>query len=112
MEASWPATSGATRISVVRTTPTIGVAGSGRHSTYRPAPAATRSRASTIMRARPRLAMRPPPVDEKRRHHRQDEIGEGEEPKSAPVMRHLVEGRAKLVHAHEAVDREIGRKQV
>ena len=39
MAASWPPTSGATRISVARTTPTIGGAGSGRHSKYPPTPA-------------------------------------------------------------------------
>ena len=48
--ASWPPTSGATRTSVVRTTPTIGGVGSGRDSQYPPAPAATTMRPSATMR--------------------------------------------------------------
>src|SRR5262245_29590554 len=108
MAASWPPTSGATRTSVVRTTPTIGAAASDRHRTYPPAPAATRTRPSAIMTLR--LAMAAPPLDDERRQHRQREISSGEQPQTAPVVCHLPEARAELVDAHHAVDREIRRE--
>src|SRR5262245_64392387 len=110
MAASRPPTSGATRTSVVRTTPTIGAAASDRHRTYPPAPAATRTRPSAMMAGALRLAMAAPPLDDERRQHRQRKISSGEQPQAAPVVRHLPEARAELVDAHHAVDRKIRRE--
>src|SRR5262249_5749183 len=110
MAVSWPPTSGATRISVTRTTPTMGAAASGRHRRYAPTPAATRTRPAVMMVAR--LAMRLPPLDQECGHHRDHEIDRRQNPKAAPVVRHLPEAGAQLVDAHEPIDREIGRKDV
>src|SRR5262245_16319135 len=109
MAASWPPTSGATRTSVVRTTPTMG-ADSDRHRRYPPAPAETRTKPSALMVTPPRVGMAAPPPDEKRREHREREISDGEQPEAPPVVRHLPQARAQLVDAHEAVDREIRRE--
>src|SRR5262245_16823268 len=107
MAASWPPTSGATRTSVVRTTPAMGAACSSCHRTYPPAPAATSSRPSTMMTADLRLAMRLPPLAHKRRQHREREISGGEEPQAPPVVHHLPQAGAELIDAHDAIDREI-----
>src|SRR5262249_9026287 len=112
MVASWPPTSGATRISVVRTTPTIGAAGSERHRRYRPAPTAATTRPSAMTRRRPLLAMRPPPLHDGGRHHRQREIGDGQPPQGAPIVRHLRKARAQLIEADDAVDGGIRREYV
>src|ERR1700751_1923915 len=111
MLASWAATSGATRISVTRTTPTMGVSSVVRNSSYPRAPAATSTRAIAMMPAR-FLAMRLPPLDEECGHHRQHEIADGENPKAPPVARDLPQARAQLVDAHEPVDREVRREDI
>src|SRR5262245_973268 len=110
--ASWPPTSGATRISVVRTTPTIGAVGPGRHRRYRPAPTAARTRATTMMRRCPLLAMHPPPLDDRGRYHGKREIGESQVPQGAPSVRHLPQARAQLVQPDDAVDGGIRREYV
>src|SRR5262245_66612804 len=97
MVASWPPTSGATRISVVRTTPTMGAACSSCHRTYPPAPAAARRRPSTVMTAALRLAIRLPPLAQKRRAHREREISGGEETEPPPVVHHLTQARARSI---------------
>src|SRR5262249_34361618 len=79
MAASWPPTSGATRISVTRTTPTRGGSAWGGHSAYPAVPAATRTKATAMMIVR-FLAMRLPPLDETCRHHREHEIDGGQDP--------------------------------
>src|SRR5262249_26223355 len=109
--ASWPATSGATRISVTRTTPTMGVSARDGHSAYPPAPAATTTR--TPMMVARLLAMRgPPPLDEECGHHREHEIASRHDPQPAPVARHLPQARTDLVDADQPVDRKIRRKHV
>src|ERR1043166_7107089 len=111
MAVSWPPTSGATRIWVMRTTPTMGGSASGRHSTYPPTPAATRMRPSAVM-VTDRLAMRPSPLHEERGHHREREIDHRQNPQAPPVARHLPQAGAQLVDAHQSVDREIGGEDV
>src|SRR5262249_30546636 len=106
MEASCPPTSGATRTSVVRTTPTSGASWPGRHRKNSPAPVATTMSAMTIRR----LAMRHPPLDEARGQHRERKIRDGEPPQAAPVVRDLGEAGAQLVHANDAVDGKIRRE--
>ena len=56
--------------------------------------------------------MRLPPLDEKRGHHREHEIDDRQDPKPAPVARHLPQARAQLIDANDAVDREIGGKDI
>src|SRR5262249_61655872 len=108
--ASWPPAHGATRISVARTTPTIGVAWPGRHTLYAPAPAATSS--SPTAPTRPRLAMHPLPIDEKRGYHRERQIAHRLASHPAPLLRHLPQAGTQLVHADDAVDRELRRDDV
>src|SRR5262249_30132995 len=110
MAASWPPTSGATRISVARTTPTTGATCPECHRIYAPAPAATSGRPSAPMR--PRLAMHPPPLDKKRGHHRERAIADRLPPQPTPIVPHLPQARPQLVHANDAVDREVGREDV
>src|SRR5262249_14880481 len=111
MAASCPATSGATRTSVVRTTPTIG-GGSGRQSKYAPMPAASTMIPSAMKVADLRLRMHAPPLGDKRGNHRKREVGDGKNPKAAPVVQHLPQARTQLIDAHEAVDRQVRRKYV
>src|SRR6516225_3828550 len=99
MAASWPPTSGATRISVMRTTPTIGAAGSGRHRKYALTPTMARMTPNPMIRAGLRLAMYPPPSDDKRGHHREREIENSQDPETAPVVRHLPQAGAHLIDA-------------
>src|SRR5262245_66213978 len=111
MDASWPPTSGATRTSVVRTTPTMGEASARRHSTYPATPAATRMRPSAMPTAA-RLAMRSPPLDERCGNHREREIDDGQAQQAAPVVHHLTKACDQLADADDAVDREIRREYV
>src|SRR5262249_42808949 len=106
MAASWPPTSGATRTSVVRTTPTMGETSARRHRTYPPMPAAMRIRPSAMPTAA-RLAMRSPPLDERCGNHREREIDDGQAPQTAPVEDHLTKTCAQLADADDAVDRKI-----
>src|SRR5215470_1716850 len=99
--ASWPATSGARRISVARTTPAIGAAGAERNRKYPPRPAATRATPSK----RIRLAMGVSPLGQGRRRHGEREVNQHQDPQAAPVARHLPEVRAELADAHDAIDR-------
>src|SRR5262245_44718743 len=92
--------------------PPTRAARSGRHRTYPTAPAATTRRPSAMMRRRLRLAIRMPPVDQMRRKHREQEIYDCQEPKAGPSVRHLPQARTELVDAHDAVDREIGGKDL
>ena len=78
MAASWPPTSGATRTSVVRTMPTTGGGGSGRHRKYPPTPAAITMPPSAMMREALRLAMHLPPLGESCGNHREREIDDGQ----------------------------------
>src|SRR5712671_336291 len=110
MLVSCPPTSGATRISVTRTTPTMGAATSERDARYPPAPAATRTRPTAMITGL--LAMRPPPLHKERGHHREREIDDRQNPQAPPVARHLPQACAQLVDAHESVDREIRRKDI
>src|SRR5262249_20262386 len=64
------------------------------------------------MRASLRLAMNPSPSDDKRGHHREREIEDGQAPEAAPVVRHLPQAGAQLVDADDAVDRKIRREYV
>src|SRR5215468_1523413 len=105
MAASCPATSGATRVSVVRTTPTTDAVCSGGHRRYPPAPAAARRRPSTMTRGWPWLAIRVPPLEKTRRNDGEREVTDGQEPEPSPVVRHFPKTRAQLVDAHDAVDR-------
>src|SRR5262249_37044911 len=111
MLASWPPTSGAMRTSVVRTTPTMASA-SGRQKTYPPALAAAIARPSTTMPASRRLAMHASPPDHGRGNHREHEIDDGQYPEAPPVVNDLPQARAQLIDAHDAIDGEIGRKDV
>src|SRR5215475_1756062 len=110
MAASWPLTSGATRTSVVRTTPTTGGDGWERQSRYPPTPAAITTTPSAIMRVGRRLGMHAPPPDEKRGNHREREVDHGKCPEAAPIARHFPQAGAQLIDAHEAVDGEVRRK--
>src|SRR5262249_51542831 len=105
MAASCPPTSGATRTSVARTTPTSDAGSTGGHSRYPPTPAAARRRPSTMMREWPWLAMRVPPFGEMRRNDCEREVADGEEPEASPGVRHVPEIRAQLANADDAVDR-------
>src|SRR4051812_17393580 len=107
MVASWPPTSGATRISVVRTTPAMVGGGSGRKRRYPPTPAATRTPLSTTIRLRA-SAMGAPPLDQGCRHDGEHEVDERKDPQPKPVTRNLPQACAQLVDADDAVDREIG----
>src|SRR5262245_38379533 len=109
MAASWPPTSGATRISVVRTTPTSGAGGAECHRSYAPMPATARLKPSAIVRMC-FLAMRRPPFDERGRYHGEREIDHGKGAEPTPVVHHLPQARAQLVDADDAVDRKIGRE--
>src|SRR5215475_4337528 len=111
MAASWPPTSGATRTSVVRTTPTMGEGAARRHRTYPPTPAAMRIRPSAMPTAA-RLAMRSPPLGERCGNHREREIDDGQAPQTAPVEDHLTKTCAQLADADDAVDRKIRREYV
>src|SRR5438309_1629405 len=86
------AVAGATRISVARTTPTMGEASARPHKTYPPMPAATRTSPSAMIPLPVRLSMRAPSLDQRRGHHRKHEIDDGESPQAAPVAHHLPEG--------------------
>src|SRR5262245_51529047 len=108
--ASWPPTSGATRTSVVRTTPTIGGVAVGRDSQYPPAPTASATMPNALIRPSLPLTMHLPPLDQKCRHHRECEIDDREAPQSAPIADELPQGGAQLIDANEAVDREIRRE--
>src|SRR5215813_876915 len=105
MAASWPPTSGATRISVARTTPTTEAACTGGHRRYPPTPAAARRRPSTMMRGWPWLAICVPPFGQARRNDCEREVADGEEPKASPGVRHVPEIRAQLANPDDAVDR-------
>src|SRR5262245_25125821 len=109
--ASWPPTSGATRISVVRTTPTMGSTASDRHNAYAPAPAAMRLTPTAMMAMRV-LGMCPSPLDHERGHHCEREIDGRQDPKAAPGARHLPQACAELIDADDTVDGEIGWKYV
>src|SRR5215468_4455167 len=99
MAASWPPTSGATRISVARTTPTTEADCTGGHRRYPPTPAAARRRPSTMMRAWPWLAIRLPPFGQTRRNDCEREVADGEEPEASPGVRDLPKTRSQLVDA-------------
>src|SRR6516165_8770009 len=96
MAASWPATSGATRTSVVRTTPTMD-ADSGRDSQYPPMLAATAITPSAMMRAARALAMHLPPLHEKRGYDCECEIDDREAPQPAPIANNLPQAGAQLI---------------
>src|SRR5215468_2063398 len=96
MAASCPPTSGATRISVVRTTPTMGAAVSEGDSEYRPTPATTRI-APTARVIIGVLTTCLSPLDQKCGCHCQCEIDCRQNPKAAPVARDLPQARAQLV---------------
>src|SRR4029453_16859871 len=102
MAASWPPTSGATRISVARTTPTIGEAYLGRQRTYPPIPAAARMSPSAVMGMPVRLATPPPPLGKRGGNHRERKIDDRQGPQAAPVVRHLPQGCAELVDAENS----------
>src|SRR5258705_6518575 len=112
MTASWPPTSGAARISVARTTPTTDAVCPGGHRRYPPAPAAARRRPSTIIRGCRGLAIRVPPFDQTCGNDCEHEVADGEEPKASPGVRHVPKICAQLANADDAVDREIGRKDM
>src|SRR5262245_27229336 len=104
MAASWPPTSGATRISVMRTIPTMGGVPSARHRTRTGRPAAARAKLTAI--AAGLLAMGLPPLQEERGRHSKSEIDDGQNPQTPPVSCHLPQTRSQLVDTHEPVDRE------
>src|SRR5438128_669757 len=104
--ASWPPTSGATRTSVVRTTPTMGAVASELRMTYVATPTATTAKA-TAMIATPLLAMGLPPFDQECGYHRDREIDDRQNPEATPVARHLPEACAELIDADDAVDGEV-----
>src|SRR5262245_11571726 len=110
MAASWPPTSGATRISVMRTMPTSGGMLSERHSTATARPAATRAKPTAMTTSL--LAIDLPPFQEEHGHRCQHEIDDCQNPQAPPVARHLPKARAQLVDAHEAVNREIGGEDI
>src|SRR5215831_5487973 len=101
MVASCPPTSGATRISVARTTPTTDAACTGGHRRYPPAPAAARRTPSAMIRGWPWLAIRVPPFDQTRRNDCEREVADGEETESPPVVLQLPETRPQLVDADD-----------
>src|SRR5262245_15793945 len=109
MLASWRRPSGATRTSVVRTTPTMASV-SGRQKTYPPALAAAIAKPSTTMPASLRLAMQASPPDHGRGNHREHEIDDGQDPEALPVVNDLPQARPQLFDAHDAIDGEIRRE--
>src|SRR6516225_8072399 len=111
MLVSWPLTSGATRISVTRTTPTMGAATLERHTRYPPAPAATKTRATAIM-VTGLLAMRLSPLDEECGYHCEREIDDRQNPQTAPVARYAPHDSAKLAYAHDSINCETSREYV
>src|SRR5262249_29226643 len=109
MAAGCPPTSGATRISVPRTTPTMGASALDGHSAYPPAATSTRMPAAMIARF---LAMRLPPLDDERGHHCEPEIDGRHDRETTPVARHVPQAGAELVDARDPVDGEIRRKDM
>src|SRR5215468_881980 len=107
MAVSWPPTSGATRTSVARTTPTMGAGASWRHKIYPPTPAARMMRPNAAIPPDVRLSMRLPPLHQKRRQHREREVDDGKRPQAAPVARHFPQACAQLIDADDAIDCEI-----
>src|SRR5262245_51664361 len=110
MAASCPPTSGATRISVMRTTPTRGGVPSERHSTATARPAAARAKPTAIIAGL--LAMGLPPLQEERGRHCKSEIDDGQNPQTPPVSCHLPQTCSQLVDTHESVDREKGGEDI
>src|ERR1700755_3286803 len=96
----------------MRTTPTIAGSGTGRQMKYALTPAATARSAGTTIRVSLGLAMRLPPLDDDRRHHREHEVDAGEEPQSAPGVHPLPQARTELADANEAVDRKVRRENL
>src|SRR5215468_9547544 len=107
MAASCPPTSGASRISVARTTPTTDAACPGGHRRYPPAPAAARRGPSAMIRGCPALAICVPPFGQMRRNDCEHEVADGEEPEASPGVRYVPDIRPQLVDADDAVDRQI-----
>src|SRR5262245_17190652 len=105
--ASWPPTSGATRICVARTSPITGAGDSGRCRKNVAPPAATRAARPSHARRR-RLANVPPPPNHGHRRRREREVDGGKDAEPGPIARHLPQRRAELVDADDSVDREIG----
>src|SRR5262249_51341085 len=70
-----------------------------------------RSRAAATM-VTGLLAMRLSPLDEECGYRCEREIDDRQNPQTAPVACYLPQASAKLVYAHDTVDREIGREQV
>src|SRR5258708_6929016 len=89
----------------------MGEASARCHRTYPPTPAATTMRPSAMPTAA-RLAMRSPPLHERRGNHREREIDDGQTPQAAPVVHHLAKACAELADTDDAVDREIRREYV
>src|SRR5262249_28818058 len=89
-----------------------GAGASGRHKKSPPAPAARMIRPSATITPDLRLSMALPPLDEKRGHHREREVNDGEGPQSAPVVRHLPQACAQLIDPNHPVDGEIRREYV
>src|SRR3984893_17754584 len=90
----------------------MGETSARRQRTYPPMPAATTMRPSAMPTAA-RLAMRSPPLHHERRgHHREREIDDGQAPQAAPVVHYLAKACAQLADADDAVDREIRREYV
>src|SRR5262245_21421921 len=112
MIASCPPTSGATRISVPRTTPITDAACSGGQRRYPPPPAAARRRPSAMIRGCPWLAIRLPPFGQARRKDCEREVADGEEPETLPGVCHVPEIGAQLANPDDRIDREIGREDV
>src|SRR5215471_8301762 len=52
------------------------------------------------------------PLDEECGYNREREIDDRQNPQTAPVACHLPQASAKLVYAHDTVDRGIGREHV
>src|SRR5262249_8297147 len=89
----------------------MGEASARRHRTYPPTPAATTMRPSAMPTAA-RLAMRSPPLHERRGNHREREIDDGQAPQAAPAVTPPPKPCAQLADADQAVDREIRREYV
>src|SRR5260370_41912535 len=89
----------------------MGEASARCQRTYPPTPAATTMRPSAMPTAA-RLAMRSPPLHERRGNHREREIDDGQAPQAAPVVHHLTKACAQLADTDDAVDREIRREYV
>src|SRR5262245_25869595 len=110
MIASCPPTSGATRISVPRTTPITDAACSGGQRRYPPPPTAARRRPSAMICGCPWLAIRVPPFAHARRKDCEREVADGQDPEASPGVCHVPEIGAQLANADDRVDREIGRE--